>query len=814
MRDVEYKCDHTLIIVESPSKCPTIENILFCNPTTTASYKVIATRGHFFEIKGLAAINKNFEANYSIIESQIEHTKLLKAEVARAGGGVILATDSDREGESIAFNICTLCGLDPLVVPRIAFHEITENAILHAISHPRTINMNLVYAAQTRAVLDLLVGYKLSPLLWKYVPVENASKLSAGRCQTPAINLIADVQTERESNLSKIESRDSEQEIFVYKVGARFQVSSHIFQTELKNTILKTSESTCDFFTSASKFEHLLMPDSLEISNRIVEAPQPFSTISLIQTAASVLHFTTKQTMEIAQALYQAGIITYHRTDSSNLSDTFRTNAKKYLTREFGSASISEDTIPTINGLNSKAHAHEGIRPTNPNPTKITLLPNAKKLYDLIRTRALQSCMKSAFFKGYILETQTADGAVFQTTIQHSTNLGWKLLEKQSQQEKTNNKMNQSLVNYLEILQNSANQKQVVLMLVNLDAHQSISPEFAIAPLLSEHELIQKMENLKIGRPSTFVAIMDTLYKREYVSKKNVPGVEFSCKNISYKAGDNAPTIIESVRVFGQEKSKLWVTPLGSRVLNFLLRNFEGLFEYNYTATMEKRLDEIANGDNILAQQMAKDLCKECDDFIKQESSRLKPKQSFALKDSPNFELVFGKSGPVIVEHILNEKGTKTGETKFKNIRLDLQLDFIKLNEKEYTLDELLPVQTSIGTYQNFPLFLKHGKFGYFVQFGDTKISLKNMNFPPGKSSHDDLSLSDIVFFLEAPSIKDPKLLRYISPVLAVYSGKYGAYIRYSKSTSRKPIMKSLNKFHAVGGFLHCDVKLLEEFIF
>jgi DNA topoisomerase-1 len=823
------------------------------NLCSNVSYKVIATRGHIFEIKGLSAIHKKtFQPTYSILESQAQHARLLKGEVARAGGGIILAMDDDREGEAIAWHLCILCGLDPTCVPRIVFREITETAILSAISNPRRIDKNLVLAQQTRAVLDMLVGYKISPLLWKYVPHQQdaTTPLSAGRCQTPALRLIHDAQEKRQQRLRALEDLDSgtgdplvNLDVFVYRIGARFKlpssVVSHTIQATCKTdaTPFTSPESVREFIVSSSRFEHFLSPLSdMTTILRTVDAPSPFTTSSLIQTAARTLNMSAKEIMNICQSLYQNGLITYHRTDSTSLSCAFKAQAQSFLAASFGSASVygRDNSHNSSSQPKAEKKAHEAIRPTSVSPPSLpTLTKAAHQLYDLIRTRTLQSCMQPAIYTGFKISVKSAmESVFFESTIEYIARIGWILMEKLSPQQKNDNKAMEAIVHYLESinirqqsLHPSSDPVCIHLQMMSMDANATLSPQYAPAPLLSEHNLIGELERLSIGRPSTFASIVDTLYKRNYISKReSIPGIQIPCPTFSFVPGSGSePIVTTAIRDFGQERNKLWVHPVGQKVLSFLQRNFDQLFEYSYTATMEAQLDDIslARQENSTTdyQEKSTELCKACSDFIKQHTSVVKhatAKPIPLLPDSPNFEVTFTeKSGPVIIEHVVDlDTQQRTGETRVLRIRQDIVLDVMRLKEGKYTLDDLIELpHGSLGEYQGFPLFLRHGKFGYYVEFGETRRNLKHFKLPPTKTSYDQLSFSDIVQFLEAPTAHDPNLLRYVSPVMSVYNGRWGPYLRYTKTDSGVPKTISLKKFKAPGGYLGCDPELLEQLV-
>ena len=363
-----------LVIVESPSKCTKIESYL------GSQYKCIASKGHIRELNGLKNIdvNNNFAPTFSVIKEKQKHISDMKTMVSQfLKKNIILATDDDREGEGIAWHICQVFNLPVETTTRIIFHEITETALKHAISHPQTINMNIVHAQHARQILDVLVGFKISPFLWKHIYSSKMNPLSAGRCQTPALRLIYDNEMERKKNKAEIK----------YKTTGYFTnknlefVLGHEFDDK---------EQTEDFLKRSQTFDHMLTIEKEKESNK--SAPKPFNTSRLLQVASNILHTNPKQTMQICQTLYQSGLITYMRTDSTKYAPPFLDSMEKYIEKEFGKNYIGKlDLIKN----KDKNNPHEAIRVTD---IYVTNIPNNKEaaMYRLIWRNTVESCMSDA----------------------------------------------------------------------------------------------------------------------------------------------------------------------------------------------------------------------------------------------------------------------------------------------------------------------------------------------------------------------------------------------------------------------------------
>jgi len=699
----------TLVIVESPAKCKKIEEYL------GPGYKCMASYGHLRELntlKNIQITDSKFTPQFTIIDNAIKkkHIEVLRKEITNARE-VILATDDDREGEAIAWHICMLFKLNPESTKRIIFHEITKTAIEQSIRNPSTINMNIVYAQQARQMIDLFVGFHISPLLWKYIAYNSKNALSAGRCQTPALRLLYDNEKEIRTNPGTK----------VYKITGYF--TNQCIPFELNQDIPTASttstppqeEPVLDFleYSANNANNHIYSRTNPERTFKL--PPGPFTTSRLQQVSSNELHVSPKETMKICQKLYEAGYITYMRTDSNKYSGEFIEIAKEYILQKYDEKYLNpninmhllgEDNTPTLTTAttttntksqskkskqsNTKANAksktnetiggaHEAIRPTNIKMQQIDsdkFSPREKKMYKLIWRNTLQSCMSDAEYNTFTAKIQIHQGATTNsqnTQVPHTYHYkyhteqlvfaGWKIAvpgfspTQPSQSEK----------HYIYLLHLPINTpvlyKKITATLTIKNQKQHYT----------EAKLIQLLEEKGIGRPSTFSMLIDKIQEKEYAVKQDVKGQALLCKDyeIEYDDRTKSPSDIyeiETSREIGNEKSKLVIQPLGMIVLDFLENHFLSLFDYDFTGRMENDLDKVAKGEKDY-----NEVCKECLDLIKElvdmgsqqqkddlidpsETSTTSPSKPKAIvkprkieyKIDDNHYYIIAKNGPVI----------------------------------------------------------------------------------------------------------------------------------------------------------------------
>ena len=783
----------TLIIVESPAKCKKIEEYL------GPGYKCMASFGHLRELSSLKNINieNNFQPTYTIIDNTIKkkQIELLRKEI-KAADEVILATDDDREGEAIAWHLCQLFKLDINKTKRIIFHEITPTAIQNAIKNPRTINMDIVNAQQARQILDILVGFKISPILWKCIARNKDNALSAGRCQTPALRLIYDNHQE----INNSEERK------VYNTTGYFTNSNIAFDL---NKQYETEDNMSDFLDGAADFSHIYsFSQPVKVYKK---QPEPFTTSKLQQAASNELHYAPKETMRICQLLYEGGYITYMRTDSKTYSGEFIDSVKTYINKTYpdGEKYINENINSLItcaskeNITNKKTknekhgakandnlcqEAHEAIRPTKISLFELpeTMDSKEKRMYKLIWENTLESCMSQASFY-YI----TASIASFQDTkFTYTSELidfpGWKIVTKKYT---TDNKE----FHYLQtIKQNSIIPYKKMCSRVTIKG---------LKQHYTEARLVQLLEEKGIGRPSTFSSLVDKIQERGYVKKEDIKGKEIMCKDFELENGEIFE--VETKREFGNEKSKLVIQQLGIIVIEFLDKNFFELFNYDYTKLMEETLDKISKGETIWFE-----VCKICNEEIDKLIDSLDSDDKIEIKLNDNNTYIIGKYGPVIkcIEEVDGKE-----EIKFKAVKKDVD---IKLLEKgNYKIEEVIDTnktaksQFILGKYNNHDVILKKGKFGLYISWGENSKTLKEL----GNRPIENITFDEVKKYLEEGS----NMIREINKDLSIRKGQKGDYLFYKNSRMKKPQFYDIKSFvsEVKEDYKICDITILKSWI-
>ncbi len=755
----------TLVIVESPAKCSKIES--FLGP----GYKCVASFGHLCELPSLKNIDieNNFTPSYVVSDKKRKYVNSLRRDISEAKE-VILATDDDREGEAIAWHICKLFHLNVQTTKRIIFHEITESAVKKAISNPTIININVVYAQQARQILDVLVGFKISPVLWKHVARQ---ALSAGRCQTPALKLIYENQKEIEKAVGKL----------AFTTTGYFRISKLVIPFTLNKEFL-SDEELLDFYDNSVNFKHMISCSTPTIVSK--PPPLPFNTSRLQQAASNEFHFSPKDTMRMCQTLYESGYITYMRTDSRQFSEEFIKKTQSYILSNYHNKHLG--TSSQLKKLtNNNENPHEAIR-----PTKITLesVPDKfsareQKLYKLIRDTTLQSCMSAAEFNSIKATITSPDNdAIYVHKSERIYFPGWMIVGKNSTKEadekifKILSSLSPGQVSYTKIMSGAT--------MKDLKQHYT------------EARLVQLLEDKGIGRPSTFSSLVEKIQERGYVKKTNVSGKKIMCKEFELDPkGDIFES--ESTKEYGNEKNKLVIQPTGIVVMEFLNKHFTDLFQYEYTSHMEDNLDAIACLDNN-AVKMKNDTMKEYYQQIEELLGSLKNQnlEKVEYRIDEQHVYLLGKNGPVI-------KCSAGDKVSFKPVKADI--DLIKLQKGEYNIDELIDkektAEHSLGTHEGHDVLLKKGKFGTYAKWGDTNVSLKSL----GNRPIENIRLEDVVSIMKATSEGTRKITNDIS----IRTSKKGPYIFFKTSSMKKPQFFSLKD--CPHDFMNCDLEELKDWI-
>ena len=761
---------YKLVIVESPSKCKKIEQYL--NSTTIGSltpYKCIASYGHIRELKGLDSINihNNFAPTFINSESKKDHISKIKKAIKEADE-IILASDDDREGEAIAWHLCEVFKLSLEHTKRIIFHEITEEALKKAIENPSRVNMSIVNAQIARQVLDIVVGFRLSPLLWKHVK----DGLSAGRCQTPALRLIYENQKEIDSAAFGKQS---------YSVTGYFTNSMIPFILNYE----ETDKGQMTFFLKESiPYNHVYQEPKLR--TKLSVAPHPFSTSTLQQAASNELHLSPKETMSLCQTLYEGGYITYPRTDGNDYSDEFKKKASAYITKTYGENYVrptTKEQVPTTK--EQVPSAHEAIRPTNLECDKLEDIINSgreNRLYNLIRRRTLESCMTDATLSVLTAVITAPLNHEYHYTTEQIIFAGWKKVTTKLDTNKE--------YSYLQTIKSAIS---LPYKKIKAAVHLTETKQH-----YTEAKLVNLLEEKGIGRPSTFSSLIDKIQERNYVKKENIKGKTIMCHDIELDNG--TIKVMQTEKEFGNEKNKLVITPVGILALEFLLKHFDPFFQYDYTKQMEDDLDMVVKGDYVWYA-----ICKKYYNELDNLSSSILERGKETIRIDDEHTYMIGKYGPVI----LCKKGNTKKETSFKAVRKDI--DLTKLREGKYTIDEVLEnadtkqsASSSIGTFQDKPVYIKIGKFGKYLEWNGVSKSLAHLKIKANEITIDDVS--DLLFDSE----NDMENTRVIGPDASIRKGNYGHYIYYKTKKMKKPRFLKLDGFTG-GDYMRCDLQIVKD---
>ena len=734
-----------LVIVESPGKIRKLQEAL------GEDFVVKASIGHIRDLdeNGLSIdIDNGFKPKYVIPAEKKKVVADLKKEAQKASM-VWLASDADREGEAISWHLFETLGLKEENTKRIVFHEITKNAILNAIENPREIDMSLVNAQQARRVLDRLVGFELSPVLWRKIQ----PKLSAGRVQSVALRLVV----------------DREREILSFSNEAYYKVDAHFHPEGTPDTTLvkATLDRRFPDIDSAREFLERCIGARFTVSS--IEKKEgsrtpaaPFTTSTLQQEAARKLRLSVSQTMSIAQKLYEHGLITYMRTDSTNLSSLAVNTAKEFITENFG------EEYSKVRQYKTKAkgaqEAHEAIRPTYIKNTSIEGTPQEKKLYELIWKRTVAS--------------QMADASILKTDIKVSSDKG---------EEKFNVQASQVLFDgFLKLYMESTDEpsqddETVILPEMHTGAQmeeRGITAEckFTAAPSrYSEATLVKKLEELGIGRPSTYAPTISTLTKgRGYIIKGDKTGEKHQVTNLSLSDGIiKASAKSETV---GAEKSRLLPQDIGMIVTDYLVKNFDTILDYGFTANVEKDFDQIADGQmqwNTVINEFYSPFHTRVQDALSnREYSHVSRDLGVDPKDGQPLVARFGQYGPYV------QKGD--GDSKqYASLAPGQLIESITLEEAL----KLFELPRTVGQYEGIDIICTKGRFGPYIKYGDRNISLPRGTDPLKIDLEACVSL-----ITESKDKKSGEVLaEYKESDIQVINGAYGPYIKHAGANYRIP---------------------------
>ena len=755
-----------LVIVESPAKAKTIEKFL------GEDYKVMSSYGHIRDLKKkeLSIDPKTLEPDYEIPDEKKKLVSELKSNAKKAKK-IWLASDEDREGEAISWHLCEVLGLDEAKTNRIVFHEITKSAILDAIKSPRHLNMNLVNAQQARRVLDRLVGFKLSPVLWRKVK----PALSAGRVQSVAVRLI--VEREREIQAFRSEP--------YYRVNALFGITNADgSQSEVKaelDTRFKTHGEAVAFLEQC-KDAKFTVSNITKKPLRRTPAP-PFTTSTLQQEAARKLGFTVSQTMMVAQRLYESGRITYMRTDSVNLSSLAINTSKDEIIKLWGKEYSKTRNYHTH--AKGAQEAHEAIRPTFMSQTEIDGTAQEKRLYELIWKRTAASQMADALIDKTTVTIDIAGSqAKFIANGEVVTFDGFLKVYRESTDEDDNN-------------QEEATHMLPVMQVGNvLERREITSTErFSMGPIrYTEASLVHKLEELGIGRPSTYAPTISTIQQREYVQKGDKKGEE-RIYTVDTLKGTKV-TSRERKEMVGSEKGKLLPTDIGIVVNDFLMANFPDIMDYNFTAKVEQQFDRIAEGKeewNTMMKVFDKSFEPTVDKVMNARSEHKAGERQLG-KEPETGKPVFvkiGRFGPVVQIGSADD----TEKPRFSQLPSDKSIETITLEEAL----ELFKLPRTIGEFEGSDVVIGAGRFGPYVMHNKKYVSLPKGTDPMK------VTLEEAIQLIGEKREQEQK--RHIKAFdedakLEVLNGRYGPYIAYDGKNYRMP--KALHEKAAELSYAEC----------
>jgi DNA topoisomerase-1 len=780
---------YSLVIVESPNKINKVKE--YCG----IGYEVVATYGNIYTMKDLNLIISNkFLPKYELLKdgSKTKNNKKLK-EMCKKASRVILATDNDREGEHIAYQVCNLCNLSVDGTPRIRFNEISRDAIQNALENIDNINKPLVHAAQTRQIIDLILGYTISPILWKHIDNNSGGTLSAGRCQTPTLRLLYDRHMETSSNKSEL----YEYKLMGYftKYHIPFQCIDNLPDNWLGGWLADTSKSQEECFEYKSDNYFL---DCCKTSNYQIEIdepkivyenpPLPLNTSKIQQLSP----FPAKTTMTHLSQLYELGYITYIRTETKKYSLSFIEQITQYITKELGESYVGDmiDLATTSSG------SHEAIRPTNIYITpahliKIVSKKEVNQLYSIIYRHTFESCSSKCKSFQLRCNIQTIVNEI-PYTFQHTSSMydfyGWKIHTNPATSTSSTKIVNNEY-NYLNSLRYEKSN--------NVKCHKlKIYPK----PIntsnryYTEAKIIDKLETLGIGRPSTYASLTDKLFERKYVSLVNDKGVTLDIPfyELNYSDKIEDITIRETIDTFSfcEEKNKVNIEELGIRVIEFLLSHFEELFDYDYTKNMEKMLDDMIEKDGTTlatVQKISTDFYNNVIGYV----SKIKVSNSISNSISLHTSLPVDK----------RIRSLSEGDVEHTNLH-----------------SRCLGLSSS-----NVYMYIKKGKYGTYAEWvsetGETnRISISKS---VGNRPLENITLVEVEKIVmnktsdgasnKSESNIEKGFIRVVTKNISIHKGKYGYYIYFKTPVMKKAMLYNLSEF--TEDVVSCSISTLKKWI-
>jgi DNA topoisomerase I len=731
-----------LLIVESPAKAKTIEKIL------GEDFEVKSCYGHIRDLeKGDMGIDikNNYSPRYIVPDDKEKVVKELKS-LAKKSDEIWLATDEDREGEAISWHLCEVLGLDPRKTKRIVFHEITKPAIQQAVKNPRTVNMDLVNAQQARRVLDRIVGFELSPVLWRKMSMKN--NLSAGRVQSVAVRLIA----EREREINAFTPVSS------FKVEALFSAKD----VSDKNVTFKAEGKKYSSVDTADSFLQSCINATYKVTDIQVKPARkspaaPFTTSTLQQEASRKLGYSVSRTMLIAQKLYESGNITYMRTDSVNLSDTAMDDIRNQVTNQYGQRYVQQRRYKNKN--ESAQEAHEAIRPTSMQRLSVEEA-DARKLYELIWKRTMASQMADAELEKTIAKIQISTNKE-ELTAQGEV-LKFDGFLKVYREDRDDEDMDE------EDGQEGMLPPLNVGQQLPLQVMRAIERFTRPLPRFTEASLVKKLEELGIGRPSTYAPTISTIQKRGYVEKRDKEGVKRDYRILELK-NNNIKKHTEQENT-GAEKSKLFPTDLGLVVTDFLKQYFDDIMDYNFTARIEQEFDEVASG-NMKWNSMIDDFYipfkKDVDNTI-ETAERIKGERELGIDPESGKKVIarMGRYGPMVqIGDVSDEE-----KPRFAKLKNTQSIETISFDEAM----ELFKLPRTLGTFEDKDVSVNIGRFGPYIAH-DGKFYSLGKDFDPYSITLEEAT----PIVQEKRKAKEERTIKvFEKEKIQVLRGPYGPYIK------------------------------------